>query len=52
MKRILWFIALPVMALLMLPATAQKKPIVIGAALALTGNLADSGEHVRKAFTL
>ena len=34
------------------PAPAQKQPIVIGSALALTGNLADSGEHVRKAYLL
>lgn len=34
------------------PAWAQKNPIVIGSALALTGNLADSGEHYRKAFEL
>ena len=53
MKRILWSIAaLLAAALFAAPAVAQKKPIVIGAALALTGNLADSGEHVRKAFTI
>ncbi len=35
------------------PARAvDKAPIVIGAALALSGNLADSGEHVRKAYLL
>ena len=53
MKRTLWSIAaLLAAALFAAPAVAQKKPIVIGAALALTGNLADSGEHVRKAFAL
>lgn len=36
----------------MLCATAMAQPITVGAALSQTGNLAESAEHVRKAFLL
>ena len=53
MKRFMQFAgAALAAALIASPAAAQKQPVVIGSALALTGNLADSGEHVRKAFLL
>ena len=53
MKRFMQFAGAALAAVLIAsPAAAQKQPVVIGSALALTGNLADSGEHVRKAFLL
>lgn len=54
MKRFITFTGAVIAAFLVssLALAADKKPIVIGAALALSGNLADSGEHVRKAYLL
>lgn len=54
MKRFITFAGAVIAAFLVssLAVAADKKPIVIGAALALSGNLADSGEHVRKAYLL
>ena len=44
MKRFMQFAgAALAAALIASPAAAQKQPVVIGSALALTGNLADSG---------
>ena len=54
MKRLITFAGAVITALLFssLAVAADKGPIVIGAALALSGNLADSGEHVKKAYLL
>lgn len=54
MKRFITFAGAVIAAFLFstLAVAADKGPIVIGAALALSGNLADSGEHVKKAYLM